>query len=97
MKIKLFFAIACLSSLLSSCEVASSGISSPNENISLQFQLSQNDGSFYYTIQRKGTTVIDTSYIGFDFKNAPSLDKGFKAIVKSPNEVNETWQMPWGE
>lgn len=97
MNIKLTLAILFLSFTFSSCEVDSSGVTSPDENISVQFQLSQQDGKFSYTITRKGKTVIDTSYIGFDFKNAPSLDKGFKAVVKTPEEVNETWQMPWGE
>ena len=90
------FFLLCLLIACISCDVDSAGTTSPDKNISVNFQLS-NEGQFSYTIHYKDRAVIDTSYIGFDFKDAPSLDKGFIASVKKPKEVNETWQMPWGE
>lgn len=94
MKAKFF--LLCLLIACISCSVDSAGTTSPDENISVNFQLS-NEGKFSYTIHYKDRAVIDTSYIGFDFKDAPSLEKGFIASVKKPKEVNETWQMQWGE
>ena len=88
----LFFVI-----IFASCSVKSSQITSPDENIAVNFQLSPKDGAFSYVVKFKEKTIIDTSYIGFNFKNMPSLNKGFKAVVKKPVEVNNTWQMPWGE
>ena len=85
-----------LLTFLFSCSVDSSKISSPDENIKVQFHLNQ-QGKFFYTIQYKDKSIIDTSFVGFQFTNVPALDKGFIAKVKKPKEVNETWQMPWGE
>ncbi len=82
--------------LFMSCEVASSKITSPDENIEVNFFLSQ-EGEFYYTINYKTKAIIDTSFVGFDLKDAPALRKGFIARVKKPVEVDERWEMPWGE
>ena len=92
---KLIVLVFSLSSLLS-CSVASSGVSSPNENIKVNFHLNE-IGKFFYTITYKDKAIIDTSFVGFDLIDAPNLTKGFIAKVRKPEEVNETWQMPWGE
>ena len=81
---------------LISCDVDSAGVSSPDDNIKVNFHLSD-EGQFFYTIAYKNKAIIDTSYVGFEFVNAPALNKGFIAQVKKPKEVDETWQMPWGE
>jgi hypothetical protein len=54
-------------------------------------------GAAYYTTQFKNKTVVDTSYLGFDFKNAAAIKENLKVIKTSINTVDETWQMPWGE
>ena len=95
MKQKLFLVLLLCFTLLS-CNVDSSGVSSPDKNITVNFQL-DNEGRFFYMIDFKEKAVIDTSFIGFEFTNAPALTKGFVARVKKPKETNETWQMPWGE
>ncbi|WP_088323388.1 glycoside hydrolase family 97 protein [Polaribacter tangerinus] len=92
--ILIIFSISSL--ILSSCSVKSSKVTSPDENISVNFHLSD-EGQFYYTIHYKNKTVIDTSYVGFSLVDAPNLEKGFIASVKKPATVNETWQLPWGE
>ncbi len=90
----LVLVISCLGFI--SCEVKSSGVASPNENIKVNFHLNE-VGKFFYTIHYKNKAIIDTSYVGFEFTNAPAFNKGFIAKVRKPEEVNETWQMPWGE
>lgn len=92
---KLIVLVFSLSSLLS-CSVASSGVSSPDENIKVNFHLNE-IGKFFYTITYKDKAIIDTSFVGFELIDAPNLTKGFIAKVRKPEEVNETWQMPWGE
>lgn len=96
MKIKHILFAGLVSLLVISCEVDSAGVTSPNENISVNFHLSAG-GKFFYTIHYKDKRIIDTSYVSFMLKDAPALDKGFIATVKRPKEVNETWGMPWGE
>lgn len=92
---KLLVLVFSLSTLLS-CSVASSGVSSPDENIKVNFHLNE-IGKFFYTITYKDKAIIDTSFVGFELIDAPNLTKGFIAKVRKPEEVNETWQMPWGE
>lgn len=92
---KLIVLVFSLSTLLA-CRVASSGVSSPDENIKVNFHLNE-IGKFFYTITYKDKAIIDTSFVGFELIDAPNLTKGFIAKVRKPEEVNETWQMPWGE
>ena len=71
-------------------------ISSPSKNIEVAFFL-DHEGTPTYTVHHKGKTVIDTSTLGFDFKNAPSLSKGLKLLDSQTSTVFESWEMPWGE
>jgi hypothetical protein len=48
-------------------------------------------------VNHKSKTVIDTSFMSFDFKDLPSLKDNFKIVSTSSNTVNEDWDMPWGE
>ncbi|PTX60570.1 alpha-glucosidase [Kordia periserrulae] len=82
----------------SSCtkEVTTATISSPNTNITVSFFLSD-DGTPHYTIAHKKQTVIDTSAVGFDLKDAPSLANNFKIVKTTTTSADETWNMPWGE
>lgn len=81
---------------LASCNVDSAKLTSPDDNIKINFHLSE-EGRFFYTVAYRQKAIIDTSYVGFELQNAPALEKGFIASVKKPTEVNESWQMPWGE
>lgn len=98
---KLFFnfiSTLFLASLLVACN-ASKGqltVESPDNNIEVKFAVSK-AGAPFYTVQFKNNTVIDTSFISFDFKELPPLKEDFKVINTTRNTVNETWQMPWGE
>ncbi|WP_298900589.1 glycoside hydrolase family 97 protein [uncultured Psychroserpens sp.] len=69
---------------------------SSNGQLKLSFNLSE-EGQPYYLVMRDGNVIIDTSYLGFEFKDAPAFDKNF-IIKNSETKTNiETWQMPWGE
>jgi hypothetical protein len=71
-------------------------ISSPDGNIRVNFSLN-NEGRPFYLVFHKDKTVIDTSFLGFDLKDAPSLSANFEVVNSGTSSLNETWKMPWGE
>jgi hypothetical protein len=71
-------------------------VESPSSNIAIEFILS-NDGSPNYIVKHKSSVAIDTSKMGFDFKDQAPLRNGLKIIGIETNTVNEDWEMPWGE
>lgn len=71
-------------------------ISSPKGIIKIKFGLSEK-GSPYYMIKHNAKTVIDTSFMSFDFRNLPSLKYNLEITDVELNSVDENWEMPWGE
>ncbi len=69
---------------------------SPKGNIKVMFNVSE-EGQPYYMVALKNKTIVDTSFLGFEFKDAPAFDKNFKITNSETSSFNETWQMPWGE
>ncbi|PKP14994.1 MAG: alpha-glucosidase, partial [Bacteroidetes bacterium HGW-Bacteroidetes-23] len=85
------FVISC-----SSSEDKKAIVTSPNKAIRVEFQLNA-EGKPFYQVFYKTKTIIDTSFFGFDFKNAASFDKNLGIVKTDTSSFNETWQMPWGE
>ena len=71
-------------------------VASPSGNNSIDFQLTD-DGTPIYLVSHNNNMVIDSSSMGFDFKDQESIKNHLKIIGSSTNTVNETWEMPWGE
>ncbi|WP_282041440.1 glycoside hydrolase family 97 protein [Winogradskyella flava] len=71
-------------------------ISSPNSNIKVNFNLNT-EGKPFYTVIFNNKTVVDTSFLGFEFTNVKALLDNFKIVNTYTTAFNETWQMPWGE
>jgi hypothetical protein len=71
-------------------------VMSPNTNIKIDFNLNI-EGKPFYLITCNNQVVVDTSYLGFEFKDAPAFKKNFKIKSTASTSFNETWQMPWGE
>jgi hypothetical protein len=71
-------------------------IASPNSNIKVSFDLNK-EGMPFYQVQFDNKLIVDTSYLGFEFKDAPAFNKNFIIKKTGNNSFNETWQMPWGE
>lgn len=86
----------CVLAISCSTHMINSRIASPNEAITVDFELTS-DGTAYYRVKFHDEVVIDTSYIGFDFKDQPTLASGLKIASVTSNTFNETWEMPWGE
>ncbi|MEM5563812.1 glycoside hydrolase family 97 protein [Psychroserpens sp. AS72] len=97
MKIYLsILSILCLLSCNSSDDKREFKAVSLNGTIEVSFNVSE-DGKPYYLVLNNKKVIIDTSYLGFEFKDAPDFEKNF-IIKKSLTETHiETWQMPWGE
>ncbi len=71
-------------------------ISSPDGNIAVNFFIND-QGEAGYTVSHKNSTVIDSSYSSFDFKELPSLGKNLILTTSTVSSFSETWDMPWGE
>ncbi|SFZ92756.1 Glycosyl-hydrolase 97 C-terminal, oligomerisation [Flaviramulus basaltis] len=98
-RFKLQFSIlATVAFLLISCSKTETSftVNSPDTNISVEFALSDSGGPMYL-VTYKSKTVIDTSYMSFDFKDLPALKDNFKIVNSITGTADETWQMPWGE
>jgi len=71
-------------------------ISSPNKKIEVNFSINT-QGQPFYLVKFNNKTIVDTSFLGFEFKGIPAFNKNFKIKNTSTSSFNETWQMPWGE
>lgn len=71
-------------------------VTSPNNINTVEFNLSK-EGTPYYRVFHHQAVVMDTSSLGFDFKDQPSLNKGLKIVDTFTDTFHETWEMPWGE
>lgn len=71
-------------------------LNSPDGLNNVEFNVSKS-GQPYYIIKHRNQVVIDTSYMSFDFKNAPTLKNNFKINTLTTGSFDEIWQMPWGE
>ncbi|MEX0720986.1 MAG: glycoside hydrolase family 97 protein [Balneolaceae bacterium] len=84
-----------ITSLALSIQPSPLTIDSPGKVLKVSFVLE--DGVPYYSIHRFGKEVIEPSRLGFEFKNMPALDRGFRIESTSENSVDETWTQVWGE
>jgi hypothetical protein len=92
----LILSVLCLLSCNSSDKKREFKVLSPNGTIEVSFNVSE-QGKPYYLVLNDKNVVIDTSFLGFEFKDAPNFEKNF--IVKKSHTAShiETWKMPWGE
>ena len=95
---KNFLLILCVSAFFISCKENSIKVSaeSPSSKIKLDFDVNK-DGQPYYMVHFNNKTIIDTSFMSFDFKDLASLKEDFKIVGSTFGTADETWQMPWGE
>ncbi|MGF1555247.1 glycoside hydrolase family 97 protein [Paucihalobacter sp.] len=96
---KTFIIIFIAAGLVLACntkEASTIIVTSPNDKISVEFNIDDSGHAFYIT-NFKNEVVIDTSYLGFEFTNAAPLKNDLKILNSEISTFNETWQMPWGE
>ena len=93
------FVLLLLGFVLISCNPSiknESTINSPNGEIAVEFDLTA-DGNPFYKVEFKNETIIDSSFLGFEFKDADKLSANLELVKTESTSFNETWQMPWGE
>ena len=73
-----------------------SAITSPDGQLELQTFLDA-AGRPGYRLTRAGAVVIDSSYLGYRLQGAAALDQGFSVARATTREIDETWDMVWGE
>lgn len=71
-------------------------VKSPDSNIQIDFSLVEDEVASY-TVSYAGEMVIDTSLLGFEFTNQPSLHSQIEILGVNESTYNEIWEMPWGE
>ena len=71
-------------------------VTSPDGKIKVEFFLSE-PGRAGYKALFKDQVIIDTSMMSFDLSNGTSLGGGLAVNEFHCDEVNDSWEMPWGE
>jgi hypothetical protein len=90
---KLILVLAiCAVSFLGQAQV----VTSPNKNLTLQFELKDN-GIPTYQLNYKGKAVIKQSALGLEIKNAPSFMEDFTIINTEKATVDTSWEPVMGE
>ena len=69
---------------------------SPDGNLSVEFDIAEN-GTPTYSIDYKGTPVINTSKLGIELVKGTSFMDGFKLQKVTRDTFDETWTPVWGE
>ncbi len=85
--------------LLAGCQMIETGrfeVQSPDGNLRVEVSLNEEGQPFYQTYYQ-GEMVLDTSLLGLDLSQADDLISNFEVIGTARNEVDETWEQPWGE
>lgn len=69
---------------------------SPDRKIKVEVFLSKK-GEPCYRVTRTGRVVVDTSRLGFTFKESQPMSSGFDMTPLSHGTFDKTWTQPWGE
>ena len=69
-------------------------VSSPDNKITISVN---DDNQPSYQVNFNDETIITPSKLGMLFKNAHGFSDGFKITSISNNQVDNSWQLPWGE
>ncbi|GAB4128581.1 MAG: glycoside hydrolase family 97 protein [Ignavibacteriales bacterium] len=70
-------------------------VTSPDGNVNLKFGLSKT--APYYIVQFKNEIIIDTSFLGFEFKNNSPIQNNLAILESAQSSFDEIWHPLWGE
>ena len=71
-------------------------ITSPDGRLQANVFLLEN-GQIAYAVKYDGNPVIETSTLGFEYVDMPTLSEGLEIQRVRHRSFHETWEMPWGE
>lgn len=69
---------------------------SPDGNIVLSFETTK-EGKIFYSVTRKGETILSPSRLGLQLKDAPDMAAGFSVADVRRDSFTETWKPVWGD
>ena len=83
---------------LFSCQNEKSSLTatSPDGSNQIIFHLSK-EGQPAYLLTHNKQTIVDTSYLSMELKDAPAFKEGFQIVNSRNASTKESWDMPWGE
>ncbi|MDX9782606.1 MAG: glycoside hydrolase family 97 catalytic domain-containing protein, partial [Bacteroidales bacterium] len=83
---------------LTGCKATQSELTllSPDSQNRVELHLSQY-GELSYLVYHNNSTIVDTSFISFDFKDQDPIRGNLTVIKSRQSSFNETWELPWGE
>ncbi|MCB0570715.1 MAG: glycoside hydrolase family 97 protein [Phaeodactylibacter sp.] len=90
------FALAILAFAACRQEQPALEVSSPSGKLKVELLL-DGKGQPAYLVTYDGKLLVDTSTLGFEFKDASPLAGGMELTGQASSSKNETWEMPWGE
>ncbi|WNH11507.1 glycoside hydrolase family 97 protein [Thalassobellus suaedae] len=70
-------------------------VASPNAKNNIKFELQ--NGVPTYSVSHGDKSVLNTSDLGFIFKNNDSLSSNFEVLHAEETAFDETWEQVWGE
>ncbi|MTI23912.1 glycoside hydrolase family 97 protein [Fulvivirga kasyanovii] len=76
--------------------LAAQELKSPNGNLSMKFELSD-EGVPYYNLNYKGKPVIKPSTLGLELMDVPSMNAGFEVKEVKEQSVDNSWKPVWGK
>lgn len=80
-----------------SCTKPNKGtLSSPNGTIKLDFYLTS-QGQAAFKVYYNNKMILDESTLGVSLYEEPDLMEGFRITKTEYRNMDETWEMPWGE
>ncbi|MBU1369024.1 MAG: glycoside hydrolase family 97 protein [Bacteroidetes bacterium] len=87
-----------MAALTTSCQKAAHTpqVKSPDGQLAVTL-ISGENGKLGYTLSFKNELLIDTSWIGFEFKDQPLLAEKLEVLDVALSQADESWEMPWGE
>ena len=71
-------------------------LASPDGQVAVSFS-TDDDGRLSYGVSYRGKPVLVESRLGLAIKDAPALDRGFRAVNSARATHDETWQPVYGE
>ncbi|MGV6845584.1 MAG: glycoside hydrolase family 97 N-terminal domain-containing protein, partial [Lutibacter sp.] len=71
-------------------------VNSPNKSIAVHIMQSE-EGQLGYNVQYNNIDILNNSFLGFDFTDAPSLKNNLKILKTTSTSHDSTWEMPWGQ
>ena len=79
-----------------SCNTKPSTFKSPDKSISMSFGINTK-GMPWYTVNQKSKTLIDTSYLGLEFKKGNSFIKDLSIEEIESKGFESSWSPVWGQ